>query len=166
MRGFKCYLPFVPGDFMRLLLFVLSLAVVLVALPANAQLGPAGVPGAPGLAETDPSVKPVPVNQPTPTFLEEPQPASQTKACGKGNNAEPCKTLKAKATGKKTLDTCKSKTGAARKQCLTSKIKNTDCSKSREPERCELFKKTREQCKDQFGRAHRQCLRDNLSPQK
>ena len=42
---------------MKALLFVVSLAAVLIALPASAQLGPAGVPGAPGLAETDPSVK-------------------------------------------------------------------------------------------------------------
>ena len=166
MRGFKCYLPFVPGDFMRLLLFVLSLAVVLVALPANAQLGPAGVPGAPGLAETDPSVKPVPVNQPTPPFLEEPQPTSQTSACIKGSTAEQCKTRKAKTARKKSPDSCKNKTGAARKQCLASKIKSTDCSKSSEPERCELFQKAREQCKDRIGREHRQCLRDNLSLQK
>ena len=147
---------------MRLLLFVLSLAVALVALPANAQLGPAGVPGAPGLAETDPSVKPAPTNQPAPPFLEEPQQTSGTSACA----AEQCKTRKAKTTRKKSLATCKGKVGEARKQCLTSKIKNTDCSKSREPERCELFKKTREQCKNQIGREHRQCLRDNLSPQK
>ena len=166
MRGFKCYLLFVSGDFMRLLLFVLSLAIVLVALPANAQLGPAGVPGAPGLAETDPSLKPVPANQPAPPFLAEPQPASQASACSKGNTTEQCKTRKAKTTRKKPLDTCKNKAGAARKQCLTSKIKNIDCSKSRDPERCELFQKTREQCKDQLGREHRQCLRDNLSLQK
>ena len=151
---------------MRLLLFVFSLAVVLVALPANAQLGPAGVPGAPGLAETDPSVKPIPVDQPAPPFLEEPQRTSPTSACSKGNTAEQCKTRKATTSRRKTLDSCKSKAGAARKQCLTSKIKNTDCSKSREPERCELFKNTREQCKDRVGREHRQCLRDNLSPQK
>ena len=87
------------------LFFVLSLAVMLVALPANAQLGPAGVPGAPGLAETDPSVKPTPANQPAPSFLEEPQRTSQSNACSKSNTAEQCKTRKARTTRKKPLDT-------------------------------------------------------------
>ena len=153
---------------MRLLLFVLSLAVVLVALPANAQLGPAGVPGAPGLAETDPSVKAVSANQPAQPFLEEAQPKPQTSTgvCTKDNSSDQCKTRKAAVARKKASDSCKGKTRAARKQCLKNKFKATDCSKSREPERCELFKKTREQCKDRIGREHRQCLRDNMSLQK
>lgn len=152
---------------MRLLLSLfLSLTIVLVALPANAQLGPAGVPGAPGLAETDPSVKPTQANPPAPPVLNEPQRTSQTKACGKGSTAEQCTTSKAKTARKKSPDSCKNKTGTARKQCLASKIKSTDCSKSGEPERCELFQKAREQCKDKFGSEHRQCLRDNLSLRK
>ena len=41
---------------MKALLFVVSLAAVLTALPACAQVGPAGGPGAAGLAEREPSV--------------------------------------------------------------------------------------------------------------
>ena len=149
---------------MKLLLVVASLAVVFFAVPANAQLGPAGVPGAPGLAETDPSVKPAPVTPPAPPVLKEPQRTLQSNACGKDKNSEQCKTRKAKTTRKKPQDACKGKTGAARKQCLTGKVASTDCSKSREPERCEQFQKTREQCKTKLGSEHRQCLRDNLLP--
>jgi len=149
---------------MRSLFVVASLAVMLVALPASAQLGPAGVPGAPGLAETDPSVKPVPPVQPAPPFLEEPPRTTQATGCSKAKNVEQCKTRQ--SARKKAGEVCKGKTGKARRQCLNDrKVKNIDCGKSREPLRCEQFKKTRNLCKDKPNSAeYRQCLRDNLAP--
>ena len=145
---------------MRSLFFVASLAVALIALPASAQLGPAGVPGAPGLAETDPSVKPSAPIQPVPTFVEETPRIAQAGVCSKAKNVERCKTRL--ETRKKAQEACKGITGTAHKQCMNGKIKNTDCSKSRKPARCEQFQKTRELCKDKLGNEYRQCLRDNL----
>ena len=150
---------------MRSLFFVASLAVMLIALPASAQLGPAGVPGAPGLAETDPSVKPTPPTQPTPPFLEETPRTTEATACNKVKNADKCKTHQ--PSKKKTRESCKGKTGKAHRQCLNDrKVKSSDCSKSREPARCEQFKKIQNLCKDKLGSEHSQCLRDNLVPQK
>jgi len=149
---------------MRSLFFVVSLAVALIALPASAQLGPAGVPGAPGLAETDPSVKSVPPPQPDPPFIEEAPRPTQASQCDKANNSKQCKTRQ--ATGAKAQKTCKGKTGKARTLCTDRKIKSADCSKAREPARCERFQKTREQCKDKLGLEYRQCLRNNLVPPK
>lgn len=149
---------------MKSLFVVASLAVMLVALPASAQLGPAGVPGAPGLAETDPSVKPVQPVQPPPSVLEEQPLANGTAACSTAKNVEQCKARQ--SARKKTGRTCYGKTGKARRQCLNDKkVKLTDCSKSREPARCEQFRKTQTQCKNKLGSdEYRQCLRDNLAP--
>ena len=149
---------------MRSLFFLVSLAVALVALPASAQLGPAGVPGAPGLAETDPSVRPAPPPQPAPPLIEEAPRPTQATECNKANNNKQCKTRP--ATKGKVQKACKGKTGKACALCTNGRVKNTDCSKAREPVRCEQFQKTREQCKDKLGVEYRQCLRDNLAPQK
>ena len=149
---------------MRLLFFITSLVVALIALPAGAQLGPAGVPGAPGLAETDPSVKPTTPTQSAPPFLEETPRVTKASVCSKAKNIARCKTRQ--ATRKKARQACKGQTGTARRQCLNGNIKSSDCSKSRESARCEQFQKTQELCKDKLGGEYRQCLRDNLAPQK
>ena len=148
---------------MRSLLLAATLAFALSAWPAYAQLGPAGVPGAPGLAETDPSVKATPPVQPATVVVEETPRASAT-SCAKSKNSGKCKTRK--SAKKKVQPTCKGKTGQAYRQCVAErKAKTTDCAKSRDPARCEQFKKTRTQCENKLGDEHRQCLRDNLTPQ-
>lgn len=129
---------------MRTLLLIASLAATFLAAPAIAQLGPAGVPGAPGLAETDPSVKPAKPATVAP-------PVAQTQAqtpigpdCSKAKNVTQCK-----------------KRQEARRKTLSD-----DCSKSADPARCEQHKKTRVLCKDKPTQEYRQCLRDNLAPKK
>lgn len=150
---------------MRSLLLAASLAFALTAWPAYAQLGPAGVPGAPGLAETDPSVKPAPPVQPAVVVVEEAPRKSATSSCGKGKESGQCKTRK--PAKKKVQPACKGKTGKAYRQCVAErKAQSTDCAKSGDPARCEQFQKVRAQCENKLGKEHRQCLRDNLTPQK
>jgi len=133
---------------MKTLLFVAALAAALIAPPAVAQLGPAGVPGAPGLAETDPSVKPPPAPVAAPAAVSSTPSAPQrnhvTVKCGKNKSAKKCK------AGQST----KRKTPPA------------DCSKSSDAARCLQHQKAWEICKDKLGREHSQCLRDNLAPKK
>ena len=127
---------------MKTLLFIASLAAALLAPPAVAQLGPAGVPGAPGLAETDPSVKPrAPTNPPAAQV--QPQKTVSTD-CSKAKNVAQCK--KRQETRRKALE--------------------TECSKSADSVRCEQYQKTRVLCKDKPSQEYRQCLRDNLVPKK
>ena len=127
---------------MKTLLFIASLAAVFLAAPAVAQLGPAGVPGAPGLAETDPSVKQK-APPPPPAVQVQPQKAVSTD-CGKAKNVAQCK--KRQETRRKALE--------------------SECSKSGDPARCEQYQKTRALCRDKPSPEYRQCLRDNLAPKK
>ena len=153
---------------MKALFFVVSLAAALIALPASAQLGPAGVPGAPGLAETDPSVKSgssAPQNSPQPQQAQRSQQRKHAPAeCNKAKNVEQCNARQ--AARNKAIEACKDKTGAERKQCRQEQIQNVNCSDSGDPARCERHKKARELCKDKLGPDHRQCLRDNLVAKK
>lgn len=152
---------------MKSLLLAASLAFALTAWPAYAQLGPAGVPGAPGLAETDPSVKATPPVQPAAVVVED-APRTSATSCSKGKESGQCKTRQ--SARKKVQPACKGKTGKAYRQCVAERkaksTKSTDCANSREPARCELFQKTRTQCENKLGNEYRQCLRDNLTQQK
>lgn len=138
-------------------LLVAALSVWFFTLPALAQLGPAGVPGAPGLAETDPSVKaakpePVPpIETPSPVVVEPKSPPPK--------RAKTAKKPKAQAS-------CQAQTGKNAQRCAPKPSSKTQCSASADPARCELHSKARETCKDKPGDAHRQCLRDTLVPKK
>jgi len=94
---------------MKTLFFITSLVSTLIALPASAQQGPAGVPGAPGLA-------PMVQTQPA-------QPAPQTKPakrapkdCSKAKDIEQCKARQ--EARKMAREACKSQKGAEHKQCV------------------------------------------------
>ena len=127
---------------MKTLFVVVSLTAALLAAPAVAQLGPAGVPGAPGLAETDPSVKPRIVVAP-PAAPVQPQKAVATD-CSKAKNLTQCK----------------------KRQEARRKAQDSECSKASDPARCEQYRKTRTLCKDKPSADYRQCLRDNLVTKK
>ena len=128
---------------MKTLLIIASLAAALLAAPAVAQLGPAGVPGAPGLAETDPSVKQkAPISPPAAQVQQKKNTVSTD--CSKVKNVAQCK---------KRLE--------ARRKALESA-----CNKSADPARCEQHQKTRALCKDKPSQDYRQCLRDNLVSKK
>ena len=78
--------------------FVVSLVAALLAMPVIAQQGPAGVPGAPGLAPPPPPVVAV---QPTEQAKASPAPAK----CGKAKSGQPRKSCKPK---KAAVPTCSS----------------------------------------------------------
>lgn len=142
---------------MKRMFFTAVLTVALCSGPVIAQQGPAGVPGAFGLAEsvTVPLVSPPPQAK---------QPGPAPRDCTKAKDVERCKErLEARA---KAIEACKGKTGAVRKQCLDEQKKIVDCKKSSEPLRCEQYKKAHALCKDKLGSEHRQCLRDNLATKK
>ena len=103
---------------MKPLLFVLSLAVC-TALPAFAQLGPAGVPGAPGL-----------VPEPAPAAPAAPEPATTSKAktpakipaaCAKSKNVEQC--VARQEARRKARAACKGKANEEYKQCVSDYMK-------------------------------------------
>ncbi len=147
---------------MKALLFVVSLAAVLIALPASAQLGPAGVPGAPGLAETDPSVKSGPsasTSTPAKPQMQQAQQKNMAAKCRKNPDPAQCQARKAH---KKAKYACQGKTGNERQQCRQEQKRRKDCSKSADPGLCEQHKKAADLCKDKLGAEHRQCLHDNL----
>lgn len=147
---------------MKALLFVVSLAAVLIALPASAQLGPAGVPGAPGLAETDPSVKSsASVSPSTPQPKHTQQKTQAAAKCGQNKETAQCQGRK---VAKKANNACKGKTGEEHKQCRQEQARQKECRKSADPARCEQHKKTAELCQDKLGSEHRQCLHENLLP--
>ena len=136
---------------MRFSIFVASMVTALIALPAAAQQGPAGIPGVFGLVE---SVLPTPV--PAQTVKAK----SSDEDCSKAKNLEQCKVQQ--DTRKKVLAACKGKTGTARAQCLKQQTRYESCKKSSDPARCLQFEKTYDLCQNKLGQAHRQCLFDNL----
>ena len=142
---------------MRSSFLVAALSAALISLPAVAQLGPAGVPGAPGLAETDPSVKPAQPATVQPTVTPNPTVAEK-------HSPPPKRTKVAKKSRPQT--NCQSASGKPNQRCTSKPPAKDQCSKAADPGRCELHAKAREMCKGKQGEAHRQCLRDTLAPQK
>jgi len=154
----KTFLPRLsPEHTMKSPLLVAALSAWLVALPALAQLGPAGVPGAPGLAETDPSVK-----------AAKPEPVPPTAAPGPAVAEPKSPPPKRAKTAKKPKiqASCQAQTGKNAQRCAPKPSPKTQCSAAPDPARCELHAKARETCKGKQGDAHRQCLRDTLAPNK
>ena len=124
---------------MKALLLVATLTATLLSLPVCAQQGPAGVPGAPGLAPPPPPAPVVVVPEPAPGKASQLTPAAcrQAKA---GKSGQPCKPAKKKSPA--------------------------SCSTAADPARCEQHRKTRELCRKVPESEYRQCLRDNLDAPK
>lgn len=104
---------------MRTMLFLASLAVF-TALPAFAQLGPAGVPGAPGLApEPAPEPAPAPAKPAAPQKQEKKTgtPAKVPAACAKAKNVKQC--VARQELRRKARAACKGKASEAYKQCVS-----------------------------------------------
>lgn len=100
---------------MRTLLFVFSLAAC-AAFPAFAQLGPAGVPGAPGLV-------PEPA---APAVAKQPEskaqsPSTVPAACAKAKNVEQC--VAREESRRKARIACKGKANEEYKQCVSDYMK-------------------------------------------
>jgi hypothetical protein len=92
---------------MKFLFLALSLASALITLPASAQQGPAGVPGAPGLA---PVVQTPPAAAPVKTAKRPP------KDCSKAKDVERC--IAKQEAKKMARESCKGKTGSEHKKCM------------------------------------------------
>ena len=116
---------------MKILPFVVSLAAALIAIPATAQQGPAGVPGAPGLA-------PPPVVVAAPPEPVKAAPVAAPEKCAKtksGKMAKSCKPKKAAAQScsatadparceqyRKTREACKNLPERDYRQCLRDNL--------------------------------------------
>ena len=119
---------------------VATLTAMLIALPSIAQQGPAGVPGAPGLAPPPPPPAVVAAPPAPPLAPSESKPVHK---CGK------------------------TKAGKSAKHCPVKKNPPpANCGNSSDPLRCEQHRKTREACKNLPERDYRQCLRDHLGAPK
>jgi hypothetical protein len=145
---------------MKTLLFAISLAAALIAMPVVAQQGPAGVPGAPGLAPPPPPPPPAATAP-----AAQAKPAQRRPAdCRKSADVEQCKARQEER--RKRIEACQGTVGAQRKQCLQNKTAPANCSSSSDPLRCERHRKAQELCKNLLGSEHQQCLRDNLTTKK
>ena len=101
---------------MRTAFFLVSLAAA-IALPAFAQLGPAGVPGAPGLAPppapTQPAAPPKQRRHHTP-------PPKIPAACAKVKDVERC--VKRQELRRKARAVCKDREGEAYQRCVNDYV--------------------------------------------
>ena len=100
---------------MKSLLFVLALISGLSALPAAAQQGPAGVPGAPWIGATI-APPPPPPAEAAKTQARKRQPVD----CSKAKNVEQCKARQ--AARKQAREACKGKKGEEYRQCLREQL--------------------------------------------
>jgi len=131
-------------------------AAALGATPAIAQLGPAGVPGIFGLAESVTAPSPAP----SPASAAQKRPAGQTD-CATNKQPEQC--WARQEARKKALAACQGKTGTVQKQCASDYQQSLECKKASDPARCLQFQKARRLCAAKSGPEHRQCLRDTLA---
>jgi len=146
----------------RLFLLAALAATVLGAPPAIAQLGPAGVPGIFGLAES------VTAPPPAPSAASAAQRPPSQGECSTSKQPEQCRARQ--EARKKALAACQGKTGATRNQCLIDQVQSAsdhqqslECKKVSDPARCLQFQKAHKLCSAKIGPEHRQCLRDILA---
>jgi hypothetical protein len=99
---------------MRTALFLVSLAAA-IALPAFAQLGPAGVPGAPGLAPPPPEST-QPAAPPPPEGRHGTPPPKVPAACANAKNVERC--VARQELRRKAHAVCKKQAGEAYRRCV------------------------------------------------
>lgn len=113
----------------KIYLVALALASAVVSLPASAQLGPAGVPGAPGLATPPAAVKTnsPPETKPTSTEIKAAVKSAHKKRPAKAKTpaANNCKKAADPARCElhaKAHKTCLEQTGEAHRQCLRDNL--------------------------------------------
>lgn len=130
---------------MNTLRFAAPFSLALFALFAQAQQGPAGIPGVVELLVE--SVTPVIANEPLPPPpSQRPDPAAQSTVPEVAKAPNAVGPAKAVARARK-----------PRKAAIE------DCSKTSDPARCRLYQKARKTCQPLIGDTHRQCLRDVLT---
>jgi len=141
---------------MKSLIFAVSLSAALIAWPVIAQQGPAGVPGAYGLAE---SVAPTP---PAPPSAQGQRAKRGPTDCANARDVEQCKVRQ--EAHKKMLEACKDKFGAERKQCLHEQAQAIDCTQARNPQQCASRKQASAACQNLKGAQFRQCVQLKMPP--
>lgn len=75
-------------------------------------------------------------------------------ACAKARDPQRCEALQI------AQETCKDKSAADKRKCMSEAMPPMDCSKSRSPARCEAQQKAKAACKDKDAAEYRQCLRE------
>ena len=94
--------------------FIAVLTTLFLNSPSFAQLGPAGVPGAPGLApEPPPVIKPSPESK---NHREAPVIKKTPAACAKAKDRERC--VERMELQEKAQAACKKKQGKKRQKCI------------------------------------------------
>jgi hypothetical protein len=141
---------------MKNLIVIASMTTALIAMPAIAQQGPAGVPGAYGLAE---SVAPAPPAQPS---AQGRQAKRGPADCSNAGNVERCNARQ--VARKKMLEACQDRFGAERKQCMHEQAQAFDCTQARNPQQCESRKQAAAACQNQKGAQFRQCVQQKMPP--
>ena len=145
---------------MKFARLITLLLVGLGMLPAQAQQGPAGIPGLFDLIES--IAEPTPAEHPRPAAATRPTPPNANggkQNSPSKNSAVDCRTAK---RGTPCL-TRKANTRQA-KPLTRSAAPATTCLQSSDPTRCKLFQNAYEQCKDKLGAAHQSCLHEMLLP--
>lgn len=132
-----------------------ALAAALLSVPAIAQQGPAGVPGAPAMVKE--------ITSPPPAAQPPSQKAKRGSVdCSKAKDVAQCQARQ--DAHQKVLEACKDKSGADRKQCMQKQTQNVDCNKSRNPQQCEARKQAYAACKGKTGAQFRQCVQEKMPP--
>lgn len=85
--------------------------------------------------------------------------------CSKAGDPAACQAHRdaMKENREKAKEACKDKAGQERRVCMREQMmKNTDCSKARNAERCEARKKAIGECKDKTGHDFKQCMHSKM----
>ena len=140
---------------MKSILIVAALSAALFTLPVGAQQGPAGVPGVTDLVSAATAVV-----SPPPAPARQNQRASDD--CSEARDTAQCKARE--DARKKAQEACRNTRGEARKACVREQAQSYDCSKSRNPQRCENRKLAAVACKDVGGAQYKQCVQQKMPP--
>jgi len=138
---------------MKAVFFAVALASTLLALPACAQQGPAGVPGFPGIAA---SITPVLPPAPVPPAVQAKQRKRAEAECVGEKNVEQC--IARMENRSKAKESCNQKKPDERRVCIEEQRQKVDCSKAADPQRCTLKKQAFFDCRGKDGVALRQCV--------
>lgn len=119
----------------RLMMIGSALMASLICLPALAQPGP-GMGGGPG--------------------ARGPSDCSQA--------ADPAACTAHREARAQAFEACRNTAGPQRRQCHAEQMRNFDCSKAANPQRCEARKQSYRDCQGQTGPAFRQCVHQKMLP--
>ncbi len=129
----------------------LAVALASLALPATAQQGPAGVPGAHEIAAT--IAQELPPAPPPPAVQSQWRKRAESE-CADAKDVDKCVRRKMAAS------LCQSQPEAQRSACIEAERQKTECSKTSDPQRCAARKQAYRQCKGETGKALQLCMQN------